>query len=94
MRSVSRRIRSRAGEAAANSTQAIERLADAGIASTIYYPVPIHLQPVYKSLGYRVGDLPETERAAAEVLSLPMYPELTAEQIRLVAEAIKSAVSA
>jgi dTDP-4-amino-4,6-dideoxygalactose transaminase len=70
------------------------RLTDAGIASTVYYPTPIHLQPVYKSLGYRVGDLPETERAAAEVLSLPMYPELTAEQIELVTEAIKSTVSA
>jgi dTDP-4-amino-4,6-dideoxygalactose transaminase len=70
------------------------KLADSGIASAIYYPVPIHLQPVYKSLGYKTGDLPETERAAAEVLSLPMYPELTAEQIEFVAEEIKSAVSA
>jgi dTDP-4-amino-4,6-dideoxygalactose transaminase len=78
----------------AQRDQLQKRLADAGIASAIYYPTPIHLQPVYKSLGYRVGDLPETERAAAEVLSLPMYPELTAEQIELVAEAIKSTVSA
>jgi dTDP-4-amino-4,6-dideoxygalactose transaminase len=70
------------------------KLAESGIASAIYYPVPIHLQPVYKSLGYKTGDLPETERAAAEVLSLPMYPEMTPEQIQLVAEAIKSAVSA
>jgi dTDP-4-amino-4,6-dideoxygalactose transaminase len=74
--------------------QVQRKLAESGIASAIYYPVPIHLQPVYKSLGYKTGDLPETERAAAEVLSLPMYPELTAEQIQLVAEAIKSAVSA
>lgn len=51
-------------------------LKDQGIATMIYYPVPLHMQPVFKDLGYAVGDLPEAEKAAAEALSLPMYPEL------------------
>jgi dTDP-4-amino-4,6-dideoxygalactose transaminase len=59
-----------------------------GIASTVYYPVPMHLQPIYKHLGYKPGDLPESERAAAEVLSLPMYPELSKADIERVAETI------
>jgi dTDP-4-amino-4,6-dideoxygalactose transaminase len=67
-------------------------LAEQGIASTVYYPVPIHLQPIYEHLGYRPGDLPEAERAASEVLSLPMYPELTGEQIRRVTETIARAL--
>lgn len=62
------------------------------IASTVYYPVPIHLQPIYKHLGYRRGDLPESEQATSEVLSLPMYPELTEDQIRRVAETIARAL--
>jgi dTDP-4-amino-4,6-dideoxygalactose transaminase len=55
------------------------------IASTVYYPVPMHLQPLYNYLGYKPGDLPESERAAAEVLSLPMYAELDKDQIERVA---------
>jgi len=71
-----------------------KELAQSGIASTVYYPVPIHLQPIYRSLGCKLGDLPETERAADEVLSLPMYPELRSEQIQLVAQGIQSALGA
>lgn len=67
-------------------------LANAGIASTVYYPVPIHLQPIYTALNYRSGDLPETERACGEVLSLPMYPELNTKQIQLIAQTIGSAL--
>jgi len=59
------------------------------IATAIYYPLPLHLQEVYKSLGYKEGDFPVAERAAKEVLSLPMYPELTEEQIKFVADSIK-----
>jgi dTDP-4-amino-4,6-dideoxygalactose transaminase len=67
-------------------------LADMGIASTVYYPTPIHLQPIYAALGYKAGDLPETEKAAQEVLSLPIYPELTPEQVEQVAQALVQAV--
>jgi len=69
-------------------------LNDHGVGSTVYYPTPMHLQPVYSSLGYKPGDLPESERAAAEVLSLPIYAELTEEQIARVAEAVSVALRA
>jgi dTDP-4-amino-4,6-dideoxygalactose transaminase len=58
------------------------------IGSTVYYPYPLHLQPLYASLGHKPGNFPHAERAAQEVLSLPMYPELCAEQIARVVEAI------
>lgn len=61
-----------------------------GIGAGIHYPVPCHLQPALRGLGYRKGDLPATEQAAAEVLSLPMYPELTAEQRERVVEAVEA----
>ncbi len=64
------------------------------VQSTVYYPVPIHLQPIYSDLGYKDGDLPETERASAEVLSLPIYPELTDQQIAYVAYALKESIFA
>lgn len=60
-------------------------LADRGVGTEIYYPVPMHLQKCFKSLGYEAGSLPETERASGEVLSLPIFPELTElEQIRVI----------
>jgi dTDP-4-amino-4,6-dideoxygalactose transaminase len=61
----------------------------AGIGSMIYYPIPIHQQALYRDLGYETGSFPETERAAAEVLSLPIYPELTDDEIAEVANAIQ-----
>ncbi len=60
-----------------------------GVGSMVYYPIPIHLQPLYAELGYLDGSLPATEHAAAEVLSLPIYPELTDEQIDEVVAAIR-----
>lgn len=54
-------------------------LKEQGIATMIYYPLPLHIQPVFKDLGYSEGDLPETEKATKEALSLPMYPELKRE---------------
>ena len=70
-----------------------KRLAERGIASTVYYPVPLHLQPLYASLGGKPGDLRVSERASREVLSIPIYPELTGAQIERVAAAIRSALS-
>jgi len=64
-------------------------LSEAGIQTGIHYPVPIHLQPAYASLGYKAGDFPETERQAGRVLSLPMFPEMTDEQLAYVAETIR-----
>src|SRR5882724_3038986 len=63
-------------------------LSERKIGSTVYYPYPLHLQPLYASLGHKVGDFPHSERAAQEVLSLPMYPELRKDQIARVVEAI------
>lgn len=63
-------------------------LSDSSIGSAVYYPVPLHTQPIYASLGYEQGDFPHAEKAAQEVVSLPMYPELKSEQIVRVAEAI------
>lgn len=63
----------------------------AGVESMIYYPVPLHLQKVHAHLGVRKGAFPESERAAGEVLSIPMYPEITAEIQQRVVDAIYSA---
>ena len=63
-------------------------LAARGIQTAIHYPVPIHLQPAYRRLGQPPGSLPVTERLAGEILSLPMFPELTQEQVEFVAQSI------
>jgi len=63
-------------------------LSERGIGTGVHYPVPIHLQEASAFLGYRHGDFPVTERLANEVVSLPMYPELTDTQVDTVAEAV------
>ena len=63
-------------------------LAESGIASGLHYPIPLHLQNAYKTLGYKEGDFPVSEEAAREIVSLPMYPGLTVESQRRVAEEI------
>ena len=67
------------------------RLAElGGVGTLVHYPVPVHLQPAYADLDYLPGSLPHTERAAREVLSLPLYPGLTDAQQDRVIEAIPS----
>ena len=64
-------------------------LASRGIGSAVYYPIPLHLQGAFSDLGHKEGDFPVSERLCQEVLSLPICPELSEEQIATVAEAIK-----
>ena len=63
-------------------------LAERNIATEVYYPIPLHLQPAFAYLGFREGDLPESERAAKEVLALPMFPELIDDEQQWVVESI------
>ena len=65
-----------------------KRLAEAGIGTAIHYPIPVHLQQAYATMGWKKGDFPESEAAAEQILSLPMFAGLTAEQQKLVAETI------
>jgi dTDP-4-amino-4,6-dideoxygalactose transaminase len=58
-----------------------------GIASAVHYPVPLHLQPAFRYLGYNAGDFPASERLASEVVSLPMHPFLTRAHVEAVAAA-------
>lgn len=67
-----------------------QKLNELGIQTGIHYPIPVHLQPAYSDLGYKSGDFPHSELAAREVLSLPMYAELTSTQVRTVAETLQS----
>ncbi|MBM4144450.1 MAG: erythromycin biosynthesis sensory transduction protein eryC1, partial [Lentisphaerae bacterium] len=60
-----------------------------GVSCGLHYPTPIHLMPAYRHLGYKAGDFPVAERAAQEIISLPMFAELTEGQIRCVADAIR-----
>jgi len=68
----------------------LEYLKERGIGAAVYYPLPLHLQPCFRYLGYREGELPHAERAAREVLSLPVFPELTEEEQETVIKEIRS----
>ena len=72
----------------ARRDEARQHLQERGIQSGVHYPIPAHLQPAYQNLGYRRGAFPVSEAVAAEILSLPMFPELTAAQIAEVAGAL------
>lgn len=71
-----------------------EKLQQKGIGSAVFYPSPLHVQKAYTSLGYKEGDFPESERAAREVLSLPIFPELTRAELEEVASAVRESVIA
>jgi len=75
-----------------NRNALINKLAAAEIETVVHYPTPIHLQPAYSSLGYPRGTFPQAERACERVLSLPIFPAMTAEQVAFVAAAVKEAV--
>ncbi|BAY62399.1 DegT/DnrJ/EryC1/StrS aminotransferase [Calothrix brevissima NIES-22] len=66
-----------------------QQLQEKGVSSMVYYPLPLHLQPIYQNLGYQPGSLPVAEQACHEVISLPMFPELTQEQQDKVIYALK-----
>jgi dTDP-4-amino-4,6-dideoxygalactose transaminase len=73
--------------------QVLQAMAQRGIACGIHYPIPVHLQEAYRFLGYEKGSFPVAERCAEEFLSLPMYPELSAEQIQVVVRELKDVLS-
>ena len=67
-----------------------KHLTSRGIGTSVYYPLPLHLQPCFEYLGYRQGSIPHAERASAEVLSLPVFPELTQSQLDEVVDGVRS----
>lgn len=69
-----------------NRDRVLEALKNVGISAGIHYPLPLHLQPAYKRLGYKKGDFPITENIATKALSLPLWPEITEEQINYVCQ--------
>jgi dTDP-4-amino-4,6-dideoxygalactose transaminase len=68
-------------------------LKESGIETGIHYPLPLHLQPAYRHLGYTKGDFPVVEDSAQRILSLPMDAELTIEQVDFVCDTVKQCIS-
>lgn len=72
--------------------EVMRQLAGKGIGSAIHYPIPVHLQEAYRHLGYGAGSFPVAERCASEFVSLPMFPELTSEQVETTAQGLREVV--
>ncbi|HNS38083.1 MAG TPA: DegT/DnrJ/EryC1/StrS family aminotransferase, partial [Anaerolineaceae bacterium] len=71
----------------------LKSLQNQGIGAGVHYPIPLHLQPAYNQLGYKKGDLPHTELAAEQVLSLPIFPELLLSDQQFVVETLRKLIS-
>ena len=76
-----------------NRDNLVTRLSQQGVGTMCYYPVPLHLQKAFAYLGYKLGDFPISEHLSREVLSLPMYPELTEEDISYVSDCVAQAMA-
>jgi dTDP-4-amino-4,6-dideoxygalactose transaminase len=76
----------------ANRDALMAKLGERGVATGIHYPVPVHLTKAYESLGLRKGSFPISEACGDEFMSLPMYPELTEDQVSYVVESVKAEV--
>ena len=74
-----------------NRDEVRQKLGAAGIDTGLHYPVPVHLQKAYTSLGYKPGDFPVSERIAQQCISLPMFAKLTDEQVSYVASTLRAA---
>lgn len=72
-----------------NREEVLQKLKEAGIATGVYYPVPLHLQKVYKNLGYKEGDMPVAEYLSHRTFAIPVYPELNEEQVQYIISKIK-----
>ncbi|MCX7820452.1 MAG: DegT/DnrJ/EryC1/StrS family aminotransferase, partial [Brevinematales bacterium] len=75
-----------------NRDAVIKKLNEAGIPTAVHYPIPIHLQKAYSYLGYHEGDFPVSEKVSEEIMSLPMHPFLTEENIDFVVDSIKKSL--
>jgi dTDP-4-amino-4,6-dideoxygalactose transaminase len=75
-----------------NRDEMIKKLKSFGISTGVHYPIPLHLQPAYAYMGLKEGSFPNAEKCAKEILSLPLFPEMTEEEVRYVAECVKKSV--
>jgi len=72
-----------------SNTELVRHLKEKGIDARVYYPLPLHLQECFKDLGYKKGDFPESEKAARQTLAIPVYPDLTAQEIKYIMRAVE-----